>query len=55
MCPHALAELGVGACVTPRVQLDRGVAELEALVADVEVLLDGGERVVEAYAGIASR
>ena len=46
--PHVvaqpLAELGVGARVAPRVKLDRGIAELEALVGDIEELLDRGER-----------
>ncbi len=44
MVAQPLAELGVGACVAPRVQLDGGIAELEALVGDVEELLDGCER-----------
>ena len=44
MCPHALAEIGIRACVTPCVELDRGVAKLEGLIADVEVLLNGRER-----------
>ena len=38
-----LAEVGVGACVAPGVELDRRIAELEALVGDVEELLDRRE------------
>ena len=42
--PQALAEIGVGPRVTPRVELDRREAELEALIGDVEVLLGRRER-----------
>src|SRR5581483_3737278 len=41
---HALAQLGVSPCVAPGVQLDRRVAELEALVTHLEELLDRRER-----------
>ena len=44
MGPQALAEIGVAPRVTPRVELDRLEAELEALVGDLEVLLGRRER-----------
>ena len=40
----AEAELGIRPRVAPGVELDRGVAELEALVGDVQVLLGRRER-----------
>src|SRR3982751_4150243 len=44
MGAQPLTQLRVGTRVPPGVELDRRVAELEALVRHVEELLDGGER-----------
>ncbi len=43
MRADALAEVRIRACVAPRMELERGIAELETLIADVEKLLDRGE------------
>src|SRR5271157_4893627 len=44
MGTQGLCEFGVAPCDAPSVELDRAVAQLEALVSDVEVLIDRGER-----------
>ncbi len=44
MLTHAPAEFRIRAGVSPGVQLDRGIAKVEALVDHVEVLLDASRR-----------
>src|SRR5579864_575275 len=44
MCTYRLAQLGVSASISPGMELDRWIAQLEALIDDVEKLLGRCER-----------